>query len=196
MLLLHFFLVVLPLLLGIHADVVDDQPTPEVVNSIQNVEKLTVEMASVVQKWNGDVLAALPINDTSDSLIKAIKDGAETAKKSKKMGVGEALKVKKATKQLLKEIKSSLGTITSSKPKFDNAGLTSIMKARLQETKTASDSLIEAIVDKLPKVGKRIGRNLGKKIAAEFDSAIAEFSKAAKNPKKNPKKNLDGNHLS
>lgn len=179
MLLLHFFLVVLPLLFGIHADVLEPA-VPEIVNSIEDIQKLTIEMASVVQKWNGDIVGALPITEASDSLIKAIEDGAETAKKSQKMKIRAALKVKKATKKLLKDTESSLGTITSSKARFDNAGLTSIMVSRLQETKTAADTLIGAIVDKLPKAGKRVGRKLGKKIAAAFDSAIAEFSKETK----------------
>lgn len=178
MLLLHFFLVVLPLLLGIHADVLESPgATPEIVSSIEEIQKLTVEMASVVQKWNGDIADALPITAVSDNVIKAIEDGTKTAKNSNKMKVGAALKVKKATKKLLKEIESSLGTITSSKAKFDHVGLTSTMASRLRETKEAADALIGAIVDKLPKAGKRIGRNLGRKIAAAFDSAIEEFSK-------------------
>lgn len=179
MLVLKFFLVTLPLLLGIHASVLETAGytyTPAIVEGIKEIQGSTEEMASVVKNWDGDVLAALPITAASNAVMEAIKSGTETANKSKKMGVGKAIKVKRATKELLKVLESSLGTITSTKALFDHAGLTSIMRSRLEETKEAADALIGAIVEKLPKVGRKTGRKLGRKIAAAFDSAIADFS--------------------
>lgn len=178
---LNIFLTLFSLLVGIssaHAEPLELlDATPGIVNHIKEIQDLTVEMATVVQNWNGDVLDALAITAASNSLIEAIEDGTKTATNSEKMKVKHAIKVKRATKKLVEVIKSSLNTITRSKLLFDHAGLTSIMISRLEETKEAADTLIAAIVDKLPKVGKRIGRKLGRKIAAAFDSAIEEFSK-------------------
>lgn len=162
---------------SVHAEGVESvESTPAIVNHIQKIQNLTVEMASVVKDWNGDLLDALAITVASKSLIDSIESGTETAIGSEKMSVRKAIKVKRATKQLVVVIKSSLGTITDSKLLFDHAGLTSIMISRLEKTKEAADDLIAAIVDKLPRVGRRIGRKLGRKIGAAFDSAIAKFS--------------------
>lgn len=136
-----------------------------------------MELAVVIKKWNGDIMGALDISTASDSLLKAIEDGTEAAKISKKMGSHKALKVNKATKKLLKAIKSSLATITRSKALFEDSGLTSIMISSIEEDRAAAENLIAAVVDKLPSAGKRIGRKLGRKISDAFDSAIADFSK-------------------
>ncbi|POS77885.1 hypothetical protein DHEL01_v203724 [Diaporthe helianthi] len=182
---LHFFLVVLPLLLGIHADVLESAgSTPAIVSHLEEIQELTIEMASMVQNWDGDVVTSVPITIASDSIIKAIESGTETATNSKKMSVSKAIKVKRATKNLLKAIESSLGTVASKKALFDHAGLTSTMISRLKDSKGAAATLNGAIVEKLPKVGKKVGEKLGRKIVAAFDSAIAHFSdEVEKDPK-------------
>lgn len=181
MLCLVYLLLSLFSLLGggsrVHAERIEPvESTPAIVNHIKEIQNLTVEMASVVKDWKGDVLDALAITAASNSLIESIESGTKTAIDSDKMSVRKAIKVKRATKELVVVIKSSLGTITDSKLLFDHAGLTSIMISRLEKTKKAADDLITAIVDKLPRVGKRIGRKLGRQIGAAFDSAIADFS--------------------
>ncbi|KAG6357182.1 hypothetical protein INS49_015060 [Diaporthe citri] len=181
MLISNFCLTLLSLLIGVsaaHADLVETvESTPAVIDHLKEVQSQTVEMALVVEKWNGDILDAIAILTASDSLLKAIDDGTDTARDlPKKMTTRQAIKVKRATKELLKHIKSSLGTIARSKPLFDHAGLTSTMMSKLEETKEGAEKLIAAIVDKL-RVGKGIGRKLGRKISAAFDYAIEEFSK-------------------
>lgn len=180
MLLLNLFLTLLSLLVGassVGAGLVGTvESTPAIVGHIKEVQNQTVEMASIVKNWDGDIVTALPILSASGSLLQAIEDGTGTAANlSKDMSVGEAIKVKRATKELLKHIESSLDTITGSKLLFDHAGLTSMMISKIEDTKKAAEGLIAAIVDKLP-VGKGIGRKLGRKISAAFDSAIADFS--------------------
>lgn len=176
----YLFLVLFSLLGGrnsVHAEPIEPvESTPAIVNHIKEIQNLTVEMASVVKNWNGDVLDALAITVASNSLIDSIESGTETATNSDKMSVRRAIKVKRATKKLLVTIQSSLDTITDSKQLFDHAGLTSIMISRLEKTKEKANDLITAIVDKLPRVGKRTGRKLGRQIGAAFDSAIAKFS--------------------
>lgn len=181
MLIFNLFLTLLSLLIGVstaHADLVEAvESTPAVVEHLKEVQKQTVEMALIVEKWNGDIIDAIAILTASDSLLEAIDDGTDTTKNlPKDMTTRQAIKIRRATKELLKHIKSSLGTITRSKPLFDHAGLTSMMISKIEETKEGAEKLIAAIVDKLS-VGKGIGRRLGRKISAAFDDAIKEFSK-------------------
>ncbi|KAI7779006.1 hypothetical protein LA080_001436 [Diaporthe eres] len=181
MLMLTFLLALLSLLIGVsaaHAGHVETvESTPAVLEHLKEVQNQTVEMALVVEKWNGDIIDSIFILAASNTLIKAIEDGTDTAKNlPKDMTTRQCIRVKRATKELLEDIKSSLGTITRSKPLFDHAGLTSTMISKIEDTKEAAENLIAAIVDKLS-VGKGIGRRLGKKISAAFDSAIEDFSK-------------------
>lgn len=183
MLRLNFFLALLSLLIGIssaHTDLVgaaESKPPPPVVVHIEKIQELVVEMESAVKKWDGDVLTGLGIMSASDSLLEAIANGTETAKGlEKKMNAAKAIKVKRATKKLLKQIESSLGSMLQSKILFDHAGLTSLMISKLEETKESAEGFIAAIVEKL-KVGKGQGRRLGEKISKAFDSAIADWSK-------------------
>lgn len=153
------------------------QSTPALVEHIKQIQDQTVEMASIVGDWNGDVLEAIKIQGAADSIVTAIQDGTKTATNlPKKMRNSEAMKVKRATKELLKHIKSSLGTITGRKLEFEEAGLTSAMIDNIEDTKKATEDFIAAIVDKL-KTGKGIARRLGKKINAAFDAALADLSK-------------------
>lgn len=181
MLILNFFLTLLSLLMGVgsaHADLVETvESTPAIIERLKDIQNQTVEMASVVKNWNGDILVSVPILTSSDSLLKAIEDGTNTATGlPKKMTTREAIRVKRATKELLEHINSSLNTIVLAKRLFDDAGLTSTMLGRLEQTKEGAEKLNAAIVEKLP-AGKGIARRLGRKISAAFDSAIAEFSK-------------------
>lgn len=182
MLVLNFFLTLLSLLIGIssvHADHVETvESTPEIVAHIEDIQAETQAMALIVEAWNGDVEEATIIPVASDSIIKAVKDGTETARKlPKKMSVGKAVKVKRATKKLIKDIEASLGTITGKKLLFDDAKLTSTMIGKIEETKKESEAFIGAIVEKLPRAGKGIGRRLGRKISAAFDAAIKRMTK-------------------
>lgn len=183
MLILKFFLTLLSLLIGIGsadanlADEVDS--TPAIIEHIGNIQSKTVEFAAVVEKWDGDVMDALSIEDASDSVIQAIQDGTKTATDlPENMTTRQAVKVKTATKKLLKDIESSLGTITGKKLLFDDAGLTSMMVGRIEDTKAESEGLVAAIINKLP-LGKGIARRLGKKISAAFDAALAQLSQEA-----------------
>lgn len=178
---LNFLLTLLSLLISVsaaHADLMETvEFTPAVIDHIKEVQNQTIEMASVVEEWSGDIIEALKVMIASTALIKAIEDGTETATNlPEDMNTSQCIKVKKATKELLEHIESSLATIIRSKLKFDHAGLTSTMISKIEETKEEAEKLIAAIVDKLS-VGKGIGRRLGKKISAAFDSAIADFSK-------------------
>lgn len=152
------------------------QSTPSLLKHIEQIQDQTVEMASIVGDWNGDVLEAAKIQGAADSIITAIEDGTETATKlPEKMKNREAIKVKRATKELLGHIKTSLGTITGRKLEFEDAGLTSAMIDNIEDTKRATQDFIAAIMDKL-KSGKGIARRLGEKISAAFDAAIADLS--------------------
>lgn len=180
MLIFNLFLTFYTLLVGIsgvHANSLENaESTPIIVGHIKNIQNQTLELAAAVEKWNGDIMDALGISIASDSLLQSIKDGTEAAKESKRMGGGKGLKIKRATKKLLKAIESTLATILRSKGRFEDAGLTSLMISRIEEDKEAAEDLIAAIVDKL-RVGKGVGRRLGRKISKAFDSALAEFSK-------------------
>lgn len=183
MLILKFFLTLLSLLIGISsADanlMEEDDSTPAIVEHIGNIQSKTVEFAAVVGKWDGDVMDALSIEDASDSVIQAIQDGTKEATDlPKKMTTRQAVKIRTATKKLLKDIESSMGTITGKKLQFEDAGLTSMMVGRIEDTKAEAEGLIAAIINKLP-LGKGIARRLGAKISAAFDGALAQFPQEA-----------------
>ncbi|KAI3394916.1 hypothetical protein diail_2088 [Diaporthe ilicicola] len=180
MLFLDFFLGLLSLFLGmssVHASPIAAlAPTPTVVDSIKDIQKETAELAATVQHWSGHVIEALNISQASASLLRSIDEATETAKESDKMSIGQALKVKKATKNLLKEIKSSVDVAIDHKILFDHAGLNRVMVKEFKTMQGKSAKLIKTIVDKLPGIGKGIGRRLGRKINKAFDTAIEAFS--------------------
>lgn len=153
------------------------QSTPSLLKHIEQIQDQTVEMASVVENWNGDVLDAVAIQSAADSIISAIQDGIKTATNlPERMRNSEAIKVKRATKELLGHIETSLGTITGRKLEFEEAGLTSAMIDNIEDTKKETQDFIAAIIEKLSKAGKPIARRLGNKISAAFDAALAELS--------------------
>lgn len=152
------------------------QVTPAILDHIKQIQDHTVEMGSVVGDWNGDILEAIKIQAAADSIITAIEDGTKAANKlPEKMSNGEAMDVKRATKELLKHTKTSLGTITGRKLEFEEAGLTSAMVDNIEDTKKATQDFIAAIITKV-KIGKGIARRLGKKISAAFDAALEDLS--------------------
>lgn len=181
MLFFSFFLSLLSLLLGIssvRADLSDaNAPTPAVVDSIKNVQKEVADLASAVEHWSGHIVETFNITAASKSIVKSINEGIETAEKQKKMTVGQAIKVKKVTKDLVGQIESTVDTLIRNKLLFSHAGINDIMINKIEKQKEQAAKLIDTIVGKLPKVGKKTGRKLGRQINAAFDVAIAAFHK-------------------
>ncbi|KAK2595830.1 hypothetical protein N8I77_013623 [Diaporthe amygdali] len=180
MLILKICLTLFSLLLGVasvHAEVAEAvRSTHPIVDHIRDVQQQTLDLAAAVQNFSGDTFDSFPISRAGRNLLKAIEEGTETAKSSKKVSVTIAIKIKTATKKLLKDIESSLAILIHAKPKLDHAGITIIMVSKLKDDQEEANRFIAAIVDKLPPVGKRTGRKLGKKIAAAFEFAISVFS--------------------
>ncbi|KAL1860277.1 hypothetical protein Daus18300_009331 [Diaporthe australafricana] len=181
MLVFKFFLGLLSLLVGVssaHAGLLDTRkPPPPIVNNINKVRKEVADFGSAVEHWSGNIIETSNITAASKSIIESINEGIETAEKGKKLSIRQAIKTGRAAKELVQQIQSTVDILVREKPLFSHAGLNDIMISKIGKQKELASKLIDTIVGKLPKIGRKKGRKLGVRINAAFDVALTAYRK-------------------
>lgn len=160
------------LLAGASTVLADGASIVEAINAIQNA---TLSLGSTVGSWDGSLLGSLPIIVESTSLLTTIYSGAGVAKSSAALSDSEGISVGLAIITLVTDVNTTLATLIAAKPDFDKNFLTGIALFNLYEEKSASTSLSDAIISKLPEDLVSTGETLSDQITASFNGAIEAF---------------------
>lgn len=148
-----------------------------IVNALHEIARETVALNTTLWAWDGSLFDALPINSQNDVLLKTISDLTETINAtSPKLGVPSALRVKRATKQMMGAIEDTVGTLVDFEYRFRSVMLAGQVKKNLKDIREASADLNAGIRVKIPKIGRGIARRLGRKIDKIFEKAIEEYN--------------------
>lgn len=156
----------------------DDKPHKSdiIVHALHDIAHETEVLNSTLWAWDGSLFDALAINAQNDVLLKTIKALTENiTETSPKLGVPSALRVKRATKEMMGTIDGTVGTIVDFEYRFRSVMLAGQVKKNLMDIREASANLNAVIRAKIPKIGRGIARRLGKKIDKIFERAIDEY---------------------
>ncbi|KAJ4386609.1 hypothetical protein N0V93_009507 [Gnomoniopsis smithogilvyi] len=158
-----------------------------VFNAINVVANETRKLDAILQQWDGTVQGAFPINSQTSAILSAIKQGIKEAEESKKLRILGALKVKRATKHLIKDTKNVTMDLVYMKDRFKAISLGATVKGNLKKIQDASNEFNKVVVMKLPRIGRPIGRHLGRRVDKIFKKAIADNSNVDVEPDSNGK---------
>lgn len=147
-----------------------------IIHQLDILQQETQQLNTELILWDKSMLGAFNVSQQTEKLVLATKNAATTiSTESKKLHIPGALHIKRNTKHLMKDIKTTVGHIGSLKEDFDKAGLAQTVLDSLIEQQKASQEMNDAIIPKLPMIGRGVGRSLGRKISKIFQFTIDEY---------------------
>lgn len=159
-----------------------------VFDAINVIAEETRKLDVILQQWDGSITEALPINSQTNAILSAIKKGMKDTEDSKKLGIGGALKVRRATLNLIKDTRNVTMDLVYMKDRFRAITLAGTVKANLKKIQEASNEFNKVVVKKLPRIGRPIGRHLGRRVNKLFTKAIEEYESKEPAPIQPPPK--------
>ncbi|KAJ4408643.1 hypothetical protein N0V82_009658 [Gnomoniopsis sp. IMI 355080] len=163
-----------------------------VYNAVNVIAEETRKLDVILQQWDGTVAGAMDINSQTSNIMQAIRQGMKETEDSEKLHVSGALKVKRATKHLIRDTKNVTMDLIYMKDRFRAITLAGSVKSNLKKMQDLSGDFNKVVVAKLPRIGRPIGRHLGRRINKVFQNAIEEYESDAPAPSqptpKHPKK--------
>lgn len=144
-------------------------------NAVNVIASETRRLDEILQGWDGSVFGALPINSQTNVILKAIEQGKKDTEESRKLHVPGALKVRRATLNLIKDTRNVTMDLIYMKDRFRTVTLAGSVKNNLKKIQEASADFNIVVVKKLPRIGRPIGRHLGRRVHKIFSKAIEEY---------------------
>lgn len=159
-------------------------------DAINVIATETRKLDEVLQGWDGSVGGAMPINSQTTVILSSIKQGMKDTEESRGLGIGGALKVKRATLGLIKDTTNVTMDLIYMKDRFRAITLGGLVKGNLKMIQEASNEFNQVVVKKLPGIGRPIGRRLGRKVNKIFTKVIEEYESNEPAPIQPPPKEL------
>jgi hypothetical protein len=151
-----------------------DQTIRQVIdNVISGLSQLTWS----VRAFDGNVSNSIPILDASSSLLNSIQVGTVLVRNADVLSLIQTLEALPATFGLNDAVKGAVDALIAKKPVFDSSGLTAVVLQQLQGQQAASQSLVDVLLNKLPRyLPSSIGETLSNPILKELSTAVQVFS--------------------
>lgn len=149
-----------------------------IIHQLDILQNETQHLNTELDAWDKSMMGALNVSVQTEKLLQVTKKATITiATDSKKLGIFGALHVKRNTKQLMTDITTTVNNIFCLREDFNKVGLTQTVLRSLIDQQAASNEMNDAILPKLPKIGRPTGRRLGRGISNIFQATINEYNK-------------------
>ncbi|KAH8881669.1 hypothetical protein GQ53DRAFT_701839, partial [Thozetella sp. PMI_491] len=143
--------------------------------SIQKVQTALGTLDTAVKALTTDPNTATPILTASQGVESTIKQATTDISGTTELSLTDALSLQSTATGLTTAVNTTIADIVSKKATFDQLGVSSIVLQTLQQQKTDSAALGQAIVSKVPAVGQTIAQQSIDQVNAAIDSGIAAF---------------------
>ncbi|KAJ4387421.1 hypothetical protein N0V93_008013 [Gnomoniopsis smithogilvyi] len=149
-----------------------------IIHQLDILQHETQQLDKELSAWDKSLMGAMNISVQTENLLRSTRNATVSiSTESPKLGILGALHVKRNTKHLIKDMRVTVGHLQSLKMEFNNVGLVHVILDGLVEQQAASKEMNDAILPKLPKIGRHTGRRLGRRISKIFQSTIEEYKK-------------------
>jgi hypothetical protein len=142
-------------------------------NVLSTVSKAVDSLDSAVKSFSGE---PGPLTDASTSLLSALNGGVSTVKGTSSLSQNDALSVASYVQGLNTSVATVVSDLISKKSAIVSAGYGPTVLQQLQQQKTASDSLADAITSKTPEALQSVAKQLTAGIDTSLQSAIDAFT--------------------
>lgn len=148
-----------------------------VIHQLAILRNETQQLNQVLNGWDKTFSGAIEAAFKTARVLEATKNAtAEIQLHSQRMGIYGALHVKRVTKRLKKEIKITNDILTAVREDFHKIELAETVLNNVIEQQKASQAMNDAIIPKLPRIGRGVGRGLGRKISRIFQGTIDAYA--------------------
>jgi hypothetical protein len=143
---------------------------------ISAIQAKVKALDSAINSYNGGDVSA--VQSASDSVVSAINSGVATVKGSGDLSQNDALQLPGPVQELTKDVQSAVNDIISKKDKIVAACQGAQTLKDLQQQKTASGALADAITSKVPSSLQGIASQLSSGITAAIQKGIDSYQNA------------------
>jgi hypothetical protein len=165
--------------------VADPTPVKRQLTTIQGViSSISSNVATLdtaVQGYKGGDASSLLTQ--SDSLLSGVQSGTKTVTGSGDLSQNDALSLTSPVQALQSAIQGLVTDLNSKKCDFVAAGSADKVLSNLQQQKTASQALADAITSKVPQALQSIATQLSSGIATALQTGITDFQDTSSCPK-------------
>ncbi|KAK7956333.1 uncharacterized protein PG986_005555 [Apiospora aurea] len=123
-----------------------------------------------------DVNSAAPVLQASQKIQMTMQASTAKVSGAEALGVFDALSLQDTASSLVTSVNTTMKDLAAKKPQLDMLGVTSVAVQSIQDQKTASKALGDAIVSKVPGVGQGIAQGSIDQINAALDGGIKALS--------------------
>jgi len=131
------------------------------------------QLDTAVKGFSGDISG---VQTAAGNLLTTVKSGTDTVKGSGPLTLIEASQVAQSVTGLNTTIASVVDGLISKKAAFVSAGAGATVLATLQDQKTASQGLAEAITSKVPEALQNVASELSSGVSASLQRGIDAFT--------------------
>ncbi|KAG8159942.1 hypothetical protein KVR01_010579 [Diaporthe batatas] len=140
------------------------------------------DLDTAIKGLTTDPNTAAPILSTSQAASKALSGAATKINAADDLGLFGSLGLQQTGTDLATQVQTTIGDLTAKKPVLDMLGVTPIALMTLQQQKTDSGGLSEALLSKVPAIARPIAGQSTDMISKALDDGIAALSAGAKTP--------------
>lgn len=126
-----------------------------------------------------DVNSAAPVLQASQNIQMTMQASTAKVNGAQALGVFDALSLQDTANSLVTSVNTTMKDLAAKKPQLDMLGVTMVAVQSIQDQKTASKALGDAIVSKVPGVGQGIAQGSIDQINAALDGGIKMLSAGA-----------------
>ncbi|KAK7927295.1 hypothetical protein PG985_004293 [Apiospora marii] len=123
-----------------------------------------------------DVNSAAPVLQASQKIQMTMQASTAKVNAAQALGVFDALSLQDTANSLVTSVNTTMKDLAAKKPQLDMLGVTMVAVQSIQDQKTASKALGDAIVSKVPGVGQGIAQGSIDQINAALDGGIKALS--------------------
>ncbi|KAK8051852.1 hypothetical protein PG993_003237 [Apiospora rasikravindrae] len=123
-----------------------------------------------------DANSAAPVLQASQKILTTMQSSTTKVNGAEALGVFDALSLQDTANSLVTSVNTTMKDLVAKKPQMDMLGVTMVAVKSIQDQKTASKGLGDAIVSKVPGVGQGIAQGSIDQINAALDGGIKALS--------------------
>lgn len=126
-----------------------------------------------------DPNTAVAVLNSAQGAQSSIEQATAMIQGADNIGLFGALGLQQSATDVVDTVTTTLGSLTQKKPVFDQLGVSSVVSDALQQQKTGSTALSEALLSKVPALARPIAEQSTGQLTEALDNAIAAFKQPA-----------------
>ncbi|KAK3307696.1 hydrophobic surface binding protein A-domain-containing protein [Chaetomium strumarium] len=147
-------------------------------SAIGTVQSALEKLNTAVNGLTADPQTAAPILTASQNAQAALQKATQDISGSDELGLISALRLQQMANGLTSAVQTAMDSLVAKKPVLDQLGVTSVAVMSLQTQQSASAAFGDALVSKVPAIGRGLARQSINQVNEILDKGIQDLQRA------------------